>query len=938
MRLPDPIANTTTEAYLAYKAGVLAEGDLKPKLYEPYIHLDAWLAYWTGLTQKHPVKNVGKNLLKIAGNWTITQGSGVTVTEGDDGSIILNGTVEARQDIRVYSSINRLEVDSGTVLTLSRNTRDYNLIWHRFTTERSGTTSDVVYMPVNGPYSYTYTTQSTDYGFQFLLRLPVGAVFDNEKIYLQLEKSSTATPFEPYTGEPEMLTDEEAYIAYLSGVTNTYPEEFRDPADIRVAAYLRYLISARFGRPEYPVTNEEFYLSMLKTKYIPSGDPSSDIVIDGTAKAPFVDVKMYGDTFQQSYTGKNLLGLPDSFVETGSNTTTTYSNGLTTISSSGTTRTYPHWCELDTSYPAGTYTFSISEALDYDIFIRLYQDSSTYPETFTIRAGSTEATRTTTYQIVKMVGLIALPLGSVYSKTFKAQVESGSSATTFEPYTGGQASPNPDYPQTVQTVTGENVVKICGKNLLASELSGTVSITGASIVFSGSSITVNRTTGAISYTRKTNTLQYAIANGQKLAFSMNYKSGTINANGTYQWRFGVYGIKVDGTSERFGDLYLPYNTTTPSASVILTATSDYVGFALGCYLSSATNTTTGDVVFDCQLELGSTATAYEPYSSNDYEINLGKNLFDKNNATISHFYPHTSEIRQNNSAVSIVLPVEVGTTYTVSTTNRSLIDSTPAVACTDHLVTSAPDSFLSRTSWGSGDSVSFTAPAGAKYMYIYVKWTTDATTIANVLATIQVEKGSQATTYAPYFTPIELCKLGTYQDYIYKDGDNWKVHKATSKATFSDLNWQDYQIGSTGHYRVYSSGITDSVLPPSANNVNFTGYCSIYTNKTSIRTYAREEGCSIQGDGYANAGTILIYDADYDYSGSATNWKTARGAGQIYFVLKTATDTTITDTTLIAQLEALVAGGAENGTTYIKVNATDPNLPGLLYVEAPKYE
>ena len=32
MRLPDPIANTTTEAYLAYKAGVLESGDLKPKL------------------------------------------------------------------------------------------------------------------------------------------------------------------------------------------------------------------------------------------------------------------------------------------------------------------------------------------------------------------------------------------------------------------------------------------------------------------------------------------------------------------------------------------------------------------------------------------------------------------------------------------------------------------------------------------------------------------------------------------------------------------------------------------------------------------------------------------------------------------------------------------------------------------------------------------
>jgi hypothetical protein len=58
----------------------------------------------------------------------------------------------------------------------------------------------------------------------------------------------------------------------------------------------------------------------------------------------------------------------------------------------------------------------------------------------------------------------------------------------------------------------------------------------------------------------------------------------------------------------------------------------------------------------------------------------------------------------------------------------------------------------------------------------------------------------------------------------------------------------------------------------------------------------------------------------------------------VIYPITTATDTIITDTTLIAQLEALVKGGAEEGTTYIKVSATDPNLPGLLYVEAPKYE
>ena len=35
----------------------------------------------------------------------------------------------------------------------------------------------------------------------------------------------------------------------------------------------------------------------------------------------------------------------------------------------------------------------------------------------------------------------------------------------YEPYCGGQASPNPDYPQNIEVVTGDNVIKHIGKNL-----------------------------------------------------------------------------------------------------------------------------------------------------------------------------------------------------------------------------------------------------------------------------------------------------------------------------------------------------------------------------------------------------------------------------------------------------------------------------------------
>ena len=44
-------------------------------------------------------------------------------------------------------------------------------------------------------------------------------------------------------------------------------------------------------------------------------------------------------------------------------------------------------------------------------------------------------------------------------------VEQGSTAHEYEPYTGGQPSPSPDYPQEIKTITGNLKLTSCGKNL-----------------------------------------------------------------------------------------------------------------------------------------------------------------------------------------------------------------------------------------------------------------------------------------------------------------------------------------------------------------------------------------------------------------------------------------------------------------------------------------
>lgn len=158
IRLPNPIANTMTEAYLAYKAGVLPEEDIKPKLYYPVQHFDAWLAYWCGFVDTYP-------------------------TDAD--------------------------------------------------------------------------------------------------------------------GNPEMLCDEEAFVAYLSGVTDTYPEEIKDPYEVRRVGYLRAMVSSDYTAPDYPVNNEELYLSMI-TPAVSNPTPSSSFTLKGTGEGPFEFVEVYGDIYQQA--------------------------------------------------------------------------------------------------------------------------------------------------------------------------------------------------------------------------------------------------------------------------------------------------------------------------------------------------------------------------------------------------------------------------------------------------------------------------------------------------------------------------------------------------------------------------------------------------------------------------------------------------------------
>lgn len=169
--------------------------------------------------------------------------------------------------------------------------------------------------------------------------------------------------------------------------------------------------------------------------------------------------------------------------------------------------------------------------------------------------------------------------------------------------------------------------------------------------------------------------------------------------------------------------------------------------------------------------------------------------------------------------------------------------------------------------------------------------------------TITVTDGNANQTYTVNLGAIELCKIGTYQDYIYKNGDNWYVHKETGKINLNSLTWQTAGTLTADVYKMRADVPSGTYLPPSISSEPIIGLCTHYIAKTEAQLNNLVEG--ISGN---TAGTrIFVYDPSYNTSSSANGFQTWVNTAKpiFYYILTTPTDTQITDNTLIGQLNAI---------------------------------
>lgn len=224
-----------------------------------------------------------------------------------------------------------------------------------------------------------------------------------------------------------------------------------------------------------------------------------------------------------------------------------------------------------------------------------------------------------------------------------------------------------------------------------------------------------------------------------------------------------------------------------------------------------------------------------------------------------------------------------------------------------------------------------TTTATMGYITFYSTATTGQTFTID-LSDFQIETGSTTHAYQPYESQsytidlgiIELAKIGDYQDYIWKDGADWKVHKATAKVTLDGTeNW----------VQLVASGFNNYYLESMATN--------LYLGDTA--TYLSNYFTGIPTNDRYSDGTFFINNSGrgvFTYNAITSKddfktWLTTHNTG-VYYVLATATDTVITDAALIAQLEALAGSTTYAPQTNYATAGTGTNLPVILTVDVFK--
>lgn len=207
-------------------------------------------------------------------------------------------------------------------------------------------------------------------------------------------------------------------------------------------------------------TNAEAILKILpKTET----EVLEEIDIDDAGESSFNELKLFGNSRQESTTGAQLLEITNTDLNDG-DLKVVNDNGILKITGT----------PSDVNYNRTLYVFNCKEEGQYYIEDNVSRNDEKIKIIYTINdnlwvnSNQQHVLNLQAGDIVKIN--LRIDTAENYNDTIKPMLNKGKTKLEWEPYTGGKPSPNPDYPQEIESIKDSINFKRIGKNYFNSEI------------------------------------------------------------------------------------------------------------------------------------------------------------------------------------------------------------------------------------------------------------------------------------------------------------------------------------------------------------------------------------------------------------------------------------------------------------------------------------
>ena len=465
--------------------------------------------------------------------------------------------------------------------------------------------------------------------------------------------------------------------------------------------------------------------------------------------------------------------------------------------------------------------------------------------------------------------------------------------------TSQNGTPTPTSPIPVQVVSGDNSIEVCGKNLFDKDapnvINGYINSLGEIIASATDRtlwIPINKNT---EYTIKMTAK--AISTSR---YSDDFKIGLFNT----QPAIGVSSTLIYNKAPGAGVDYTHEKTFNSGDNT-------YVGIKV-C------NTTRTDYTssLDTLIIVVGTDTTYEEYTGASYPISLGvENLWNNDIQTFSNQSRMNKIIKNDNGVWMFEITQSDGYSFAHSTFTL------PAGTYTVTADVDNGDFLILKGS--TTQTIPFTLTEETQLTFrIYKNGVVgDVITLSNV----KIAKGNSTDSVRK--TPIELCKIGTYQDKIFKNTPNttdydsnlednvWYLKKEIGKVVLN---------GSETWQNTYGESLFGFELPYKKIDMSSLSYNNYYT-LNNIQSGLNAGLSNGQYTIQLNIAVSVIYikNTNYTTTNDFKNWLSTHNT-IVYYPIETPTYETITDTTLLSQLEALKPYSYNPTTNITQINNDAP--------------